>query len=132
MKINKISRRAFLLGLGAVSTAALLSACGGSTSSSSAASGSAAAAGSDVFRTLDEIKADGTVNIGVFSDKNPFGYVDENGEYQGYDVYFARRLAEDLGVEANFVSTEAANRIEYLDWQGRYHSGKLHRHARAR
>ena len=114
MKINKISRRAFLLGLGAVSTAALLSACGGSASSSSAASGSAAAAGSDVFRTLDEIKADGTVNIGVFSDKNPFGYVDENGEYRGYDVYFARRLAEDLGVEANFVSTEAANRIEYL------------------
>ena len=119
MKINKISRRAFLLGLGAVSTAALLSACGGSASSSSAASGSAvsgsaAAAGSDVFRTLDEIKADGTVNIGVFSDKNPFGYVDENGAYQGYDVYFARRLAEDLGVEANFVSTEAANRIEYL------------------
>ena len=105
MKVNKISRRAFLLGLGAVSTAALLSACGGSASSSSAASGSAAAAGSDVFRTLDEIKADGTVNIGVFSDKNPFGYVDENGEYQGYDVYFARRLAEDLGVEANFVST---------------------------
>ena len=67
-----------------------------------------------MFRTLDEIKADGTINIGVFSDKNPFGYVDENGEYQGYDVYFARRLAEDLGVEANFVSTEAANRIEYL------------------
>lgn len=28
MKVNKISRRAFLLGLGAVSTAALLSACG--------------------------------------------------------------------------------------------------------
>ena len=43
-----------------------------------------------------------------------YTYVDENGEYQGYDVYFARRLAEDLGVEANFVSTEAANRIEYL------------------
>ena len=37
MKVNKISRRAFLLGLGAVSTAALLSACGGSASSSSAA-----------------------------------------------------------------------------------------------
>ena len=67
-----------------------------------------------MFRTLDEIKADGTVNIGVFSDKNPFGYVDENGEYQGYDVYFARRLAEDLGIKVNYVSTEAANRIEYL------------------
>ena len=67
-----------------------------------------------VYRTLDEIKESGTINIGVFSDKNPFGYVDENGEYQGYDVYFARRLGEDLGVKVNFVSTEAANRIEYL------------------
>ena len=65
-------------------------------------------------RTCVGIKADGTVNIGVFSDKNPFGYVDENGEYQGYDVYYARRLGEDLGVDVNFVSTEAANRIEYL------------------
>lgn len=50
----------------------------------------------------------------MFSDKNPFGYVDENGDYQGYDVYFANRIGEDLGVEVNFVSTEAANRIEYL------------------
>ena len=112
MKQSKITRRSFLLGLGAVSAAAVLTACGGSGSS---ASGSAAASGSSVvYRTLDEIKASGAINLGVFSDKNPFGYVDENGEYQGYDVYFARRLAEDLGVEANFVSTEAANRIEYL------------------
>ena len=70
--------------------------------------------GKEVYRTLDEIKKDGTINIGVFSDKNPFGYVDENGDYQGYDVYFADRLAKDLGVKVNYVSTEAANRIEYL------------------
>lgn len=67
-----------------------------------------------VYRSLDEIKESGTINIGVFSDKNPFGYVDENGDYQGCDVYFAERLGEDLGVDVNFVSTEAANRIEYL------------------
>ena len=75
----------------------------------------AAASADAVFRTLDDIKASGVINIGVFSDKNPFGYVDEYGEYQGYDVYFARRIAEDLGVEVNFVSTEAANRVEYLE-----------------
>lgn len=114
MKQSKISRRSFLLGLGAVSAAAVLTACGGSSSASTAASGSAASGSSVVYRTLDQIKESGTINIGVFSDKNPFGYVDENGEYQGYDVYFARRLGEDLGVEINFVSTEAANRIEYL------------------
>ena len=76
----------------------------------------AVSASSDtVYRTLDEIISDGTINIGVFSDKYPFGYVDENGEYQGYDVYFARRIGEDLGVKVNFVSTEAANRVEYLE-----------------
>lgn len=68
-----------------------------------------------IYRTLDEIKESGKVVIGVFSDKNPFGYVDENGEYQGYDIYFAQRLAEDLGVEVEYVPTEAASRVEYLE-----------------
>ena len=75
----------------------------------------AASLADNTFRTVDEIKASGVVNIGVFSDKNPFGYVDENGEYQGYDVYFANRIGEDLGVKVNFVSTEAASRVEYLE-----------------
>lgn len=66
------------------------------------------------YRTLNEIKESGYMNIGVFSDKNPFGYVDENGNYQGYDVYFAERMAKDLGVEARYVSTEAASRVEFL------------------
>ncbi|MCD7817910.1 MAG: transporter substrate-binding domain-containing protein [Lachnospiraceae bacterium] len=67
-----------------------------------------------IYRTLEEIQESGTVKIGVFSDKNPFGYVDENGDYQGYDIYFAERIGEDLGVEVEYVSTEAASRIEYL------------------
>ena len=99
----------------ALSAALATTACG--SGSAPAASGSASGSGADgktVYRTLDQIKESGTINIGVFSDKNPFGYVDENGEYQGYDVYFADRLAKDLGVEVNYVSTEAANRIEYL------------------
>ena len=67
------------------------------------------------FRTLDEIKESGKIVIGVFSDKAPFGYVDENGKYQGYDVYFANRLVKDLGVDVEFVSTEAASRVEFLE-----------------
>ena len=65
-------------------------------------------------RTLDEIKAGGELVIGVFSDKKPFGYVDENGDYQGYDVYLAKRLAEDLGVALKLVPVDAPNRVEYL------------------
>ena len=77
------------------------------------AKGNDQAKGDQVYRTLDEIKDSGEINIGVFSDKNPFGYVDDNGDYQGYDVYFAERLGKDLGVKINYVSTEAANRDEY-------------------
>lgn len=66
------------------------------------------------FRTLDEIKESGKIVIGVFSDKAPFGYVDENGDYQGYDVYFAERIAKDLGVEVEYVSTAPASRVEYV------------------
>lgn len=65
-------------------------------------------------RTLEEIKESGKIVIGVFSDKKPFGYVDENGDYQGYDVYFGNRIAEDLGVEVEYVPVEAASRVEYL------------------
>ena len=109
--MKKLKRLAAL----ALSAAMALSmtACGGSASSSTA-SGSTEAASDTVYRTLDQIKESGAINIGVFSDKIPFGYVDENGEYQGYDIYFANRIGEDLGVKVNFVSTEAANRIEYL------------------
>ena len=44
-------------------------------------------------------------------------YVDENGDVQGYDIYFGKRLAKDLlGSEddAEFTYVEAASRVEYL------------------
>ncbi len=95
--------------------AASLTGCGsGKAADAGSDKASGAGDGGTVYRTLDEIRDSGTINIGVFSDKSPFGYVDENGDYQGYDVYLANRIGEDLGVEINYVSTEAANRIEYL------------------
>ncbi len=99
-------------------TATTLTACGSNNDTAAASdkttTETSAKADASGFRTLDEIKESGTINIGVFSDKSPFGYVDENGDYAGYDVYLAERIGEDLGVKINYVSTEAANRIEYL------------------
>ncbi|MDE6774341.1 MAG: cysteine ABC transporter substrate-binding protein [Treponemataceae bacterium] len=66
-------------------------------------------------RTVADIKKSGTVRIAVFSDKKPFGYVDENGAYQGYDVYFAERIAQDLGVKVAYVPVEPAARVEVLE-----------------
>lgn len=67
------------------------------------------------YRTVEQIKKSGVIRIAVFSDKKPFGYVDEYGKYQGYDVYFAERLAKDLGVKVKYVPVEAASRVEVLE-----------------
>ena len=67
------------------------------------------------YRTVEQIKKSGVIRIAVFSDKKPFGYVDEYGKYQGYDVYFAERLAKDLGVKVKYVPVEAAARVEVLE-----------------
>jgi polar amino acid transport system substrate-binding protein len=65
-------------------------------------------------RTVDEIKSSGSIRIGVFSDKAPFGYVDANGNYAGYDIVYGDRIAKDLGVKVEYVPVEAASRVEFL------------------
>lgn len=100
----------------AAAMALSLAACSNSNGSSSASDStgdSSAASGS--YRTVDQIKESGEIAIGVFSDKNPFGYVDNDGKFQGYDVYFADRIAKDLGVELKLVPVEAASRVEFLE-----------------
>ena len=94
---------------------ALTLAAGCGSSSGSTASGSGDSAEKTVYRTLDEIRESGTVKIGVFSDKAPFGYVDENGNYAGYDVYFAERIGQDLGTKVEYVSLDPANRVEFAE-----------------
>lgn len=50
----------------------------------------------------------------MFGDKKPFGYVDNDGSYQGYDIELGNQLAQDLGVKVKYISVDAANRAEYL------------------
>jgi polar amino acid transport system substrate-binding protein len=128
--MKKIMKKILTLGLTAVLGTSVLAGCGSGTDTADTSNagtnaqtgteagaesgGDASTDSSVVYRTLDEIKESGSIRIGVFSDKSPFGYVDENGEYQGYDVYYGNRIGEDLGVDVEYVSTEAASRIEYL------------------
>ena len=93
-----------------ISAAALalgLAACSGSQENASGSS----------TDTLAAIKERGSIRIGVFGDKPPFGYVDSNGTNQGFDVEIAKYLAQDLlgsDSKVEFVLTEAANRVEYV------------------
>ncbi|VPU28564.1 ABC transporter substrate binding lipoprotein-amino acid transport [Streptococcus pneumoniae] len=65
-------------------------------------------------RTIDEIKKSGELRIAVFGDKKLFGYVDNDGSYQGYDIELGNQLAQNLGVKVKYISVDAANRAEYL------------------
>ena len=110
--MKKTVLKTITLVLSLLLTAALVTGCGSTdTASDGSNAGNGAPAAS--FRTLDQIKESGKIVIGVFSDKAPFGYVDENGKYNGYDVYFAERIAKDLGVKVEYVSTDPASRVEY-------------------
>lgn len=110
MKYSTIIKKIAALSLSAVLAVGALTACSGSDTANEDNVGEKNNA---TYRTVDEIKQSGKVIIGVFSDKAPFGYVDENGSYQGYDVYFAERIAKDLGVDVEYVSTDPASRVEY-------------------
>lgn len=104
----------YLLGLLGLIVAVLLTACSTSDSNKSSTVASSSSGNTAQARTLSEIKESGKIKIGVFSDKKPFGYVDEHGDYQGYDVYFANRLAKDLKVDVEYVAVDPASRVEYL------------------
>ena len=111
MKYTTLITKLAALSLSAVLAVGGLASC--SSSDNGTDSGSSDKKSNASYRTVDEIKESGKVVIGVFSDKAPFGYVDENGKYQGYDVYFAERIGKDLGVDIEYVSTDPASRVEY-------------------
>ena len=92
-----------------------LAACGNKTEEKTEAQAPAQEASVVKARTVQEIKDSGVIRIGVFTDKAPFGYVDENGKNQGYDVYFTDRLAKDLGVQVEYISLDPASRVEYAE-----------------
>lgn len=111
------SFKALIAAGAALVMAASMAACGPSAGTPSEAKSSDTGTSSSAnakARSLDEIKKSGKIKIAVFSDKAPFGYVDKDGKYQGYDVYFAERLAKDLGVEPEYTSVDPAARVDVL------------------
>lgn len=106
------SKKILVLIFSALFLVGVLAGCG-STATTKADGKQAGAAKS----AIEEIKKRGTVRIGIFGDKPPFGFIDANGKNQGFDVYIAKRLAKDLlGDESkiDFVLLEPASRVEYL------------------
>ena len=64
--------------------------------------------------TLDRILAEGKIVIGCSLSGMPIGGYDEEGNPTGYDVDWAHRLAEVLGVELEIVDVNGDTRIPAL------------------
>ena len=65
--------------------------------------------------TMRELQDAGEITIGVKFDVPPFGFSNpETGEVEGFDVDLGKAIADELGVEANFIEAISDNRIPFL------------------
>ncbi|MFV0558833.1 MAG: transporter substrate-binding domain-containing protein [Enterococcus sp.] len=102
-------KKKILLGLASVLAISTLAACSSSSADSKEST--------DEQSAIEEIKERDTLKIAVFGDLSPYGYIDDEGENQGYDVYLGKQLAKDLlGDEdkAEFVVVNAEERVDAL------------------
>lgn len=63
---------------------------------------------------VEYIKSKGTLIVGI-TDFAPMDYKNESGEWIGFDADMARIVAEDLGVEVQFVEIDWDNKIMELN-----------------
>ena len=62
--------------------------------------------------TLDEIMKTGVLKVGTTGDFPGWSFMNpETNEYEGYDIDVAKKLAEDMGVDIEFVATDWKNLV---------------------
>lgn len=64
--------------------------------------------------TLDKVKAAGVVRVGIRFDNPPLSYIDEGGNWVGFDVDLAHELVRRLGVEIEQVKVDEITRISFM------------------
>ena len=79
-----------------------------------ACGGSAAPAASSGDSDVAYIKDKGKLIVGI-TDFEPMDYKDANGEWIGFDADLAKKVAQSLGVEVEFVEIDWDNKILELD-----------------
>jgi polar amino acid transport system substrate-binding protein len=91
--------------LGVLLLVLTVSACGGDDSDG----GGAAKAG-----TLATVKQRGVVRAGIRFDNPPHSFIDDDGNWVGFDVDMAEAIANSLGVKLEKVRVDELTRISFL------------------
>jgi len=64
--------------------------------------------------TLDQVRENGVVRVGIRFDNPPLSYIDDDGAWVGFDVDLANEIAKRLGVEIEQVKVDETTRISFL------------------
>ena len=83
-----------------------VSACVAPVSPQTSPAGDEGAASTEADDLLAEIMAGGTIRISTDPNYAPQSFLDESGNFQGFDVDVAREIAKRLGVEVEFVTPD--------------------------
>ena len=73
-----------------------------------------AGGGSEGESSLDAVIESGELRVAVLPDFPPFSVQNASGEFEGYEVDIAKKLAEALDVDLKLVSTDGASRLPLL------------------
>ena len=64
---------------------------------------------------LDQVTESGVVRIGVRNDNPPISFIDESGDWVGFDIDLAEALGRELGLEVELVPVDGTTRISFLE-----------------
>ena len=65
-------------------------------------------------QSLADLKARGSLKVGMLVDFPPFGIINTDNKPDGYDADVAKALADALGLKLDLVAVTGPNRIPYL------------------
>ena len=63
---------------------------------------------------LDQVRESGQVRVGIRFDNPPLSYIDDEGNWVGFDVDLAKALVEEIGLEIEQVKVDETTRISFL------------------
>ncbi|GAA2175970.1 hypothetical protein GCM10009846_27940 [Agrococcus versicolor] len=109
--------RPLTLAASAIATIALLAGCAGSAGSD----GSTAATPSE--STVDfGLISDGTLSVATISDGSPNAYIDESGEFTGFDNELVREIGTRMDLDVQFTAIDFASLLASVN-NGQYDVG---------
>lgn len=70
----------------------------------------------------EQIQADGVLRVGTSADYPPWEYVDENGEFTGFDMDLAKNIGEHMGLTVEVIDIDFSALVAAVK-EGKLHMG---------